>query len=383
MLAVRRRRKPVVGSTHDRLEGNSTGKSKSAAHQTIPQCFSEHKTMRIQHLLAMTAALFGLATTASGVEFYEFPDPEDSVEVIYPGVSGPFYPEANLIQGIGVGFEEDEPHLKIGAGELSDWVTTADCGFPADFIECVGMPIIHLDLGQDVPLDEISTWGYADSNTNGMREFELRFATSAEGTAGFGTSITYNPTFIVEDFFEYAAADRVSFEFTEMVTARYVEMTITDNYFDEPGDGTGENGWGPGGDRVGIGEIAFRIPEGNPDPLAPLDNGTLTDPTARANYVHNTLKTWIGDSNLDLVFDSSDLVAVFTAGQYEDAVIGNSTWRTGDWNGDKEFNSSDFVVAFGDGGYEQGPRAATAAVPEPSSLLLLLVGSLPLVRRRK
>lgn len=119
------------------------------------------------------------------------------------------------------------------------------------------------------------------------------------------------------------------------------------------------------------------------DPLAPLDNGTLTDPSARAAYVHDTLKTWIGDSNLDHVFNSSDLVDVFTAGQYEDGVAGNSTWATGDWNGDGEFSSSDFVAAFSDGGYEQGPRAAVSAVPEPSSLSLLLVGVLGFRRKSR
>ena len=89
------------------------------------------------------------------------------------------------------------------------------------------------------------------------------------------------------------------------MTARYVEVTITDNWFDDPGDGTGELGWGPGGDRVGLGEIAFRIPEGGGDPLAPLDDGTLTDPVERANYVHDVLGTWIGDSNVDGEFNSA------------------------------------------------------------------------------
>ncbi len=52
-----------------------------------------------------------------------------------------------------------------------------------------------------------------------------------------------------------------------------------------------------------------------------------------------------GDANLDGRFDSSDLVDVLTAGQYEDSVLGNSTWSTGDWNGDGEFSAEDLVVA--------------------------------------
>ncbi|MCA9213464.1 MAG: lamin tail domain-containing protein, partial [Planctomycetales bacterium] len=41
-----------------------------------------------------------------------------------------------------------------------------------------------------------------------------------------------------------------------------------------------------------------------------------------------------GDVNGDGVFDSSDLVAVLQAGEFEDAIDGNSTFAEGDWNGD-------------------------------------------------
>jgi hypothetical protein len=60
-----------------------------------------------------------------------------------------------------------------------------------------------------------------------------------------------------------------------------------------------------------------------------------------------------GDSNLDGIFNSSDLVLVFTAGQYEDAIPGNSTFATGDWNGDGDFTTSDLVLAFQYGAYSQ------------------------------
>ena len=91
----------------------------------------------------------------------------------------------------------------------------------------------------------------------------------------------------------------------------------------------------------------------------------------------------MGDSNLDGEFNSSDFVTVFSAGEYEDELAGNSTWATGDWNGDKDFNSSDFVAAFSDGGYEKGPRAV-AAVPEPSGMIMFLacLAALPVLRRR-
>ena len=60
----------------------------------------------------------------------------------------------------------------------------------------------------------------------------------------------------------------------------------------------------------------------------------------------------IGDVNGDTLFDSSDLVAVFKAGEYEDGIVCNSTYEEGDWNRDCEFDTSDLVFAFRSGGYQ-------------------------------
>ncbi|MBM99072.1 MAG: hypothetical protein CMJ77_08090 [Planctomycetaceae bacterium] len=69
--------------------------------------------------------------------------------------------------------------------------------------------------------------------------------------------------------------------------------------------------------------------------------------------------SWAGDSNNNGEFNSGDLVAVCSAGEYEDA-----------------------IAAFSDGGYELGALPAIAAVPEPSSAALLLIGLLACLRRR-
>jgi hypothetical protein len=63
----------------------------------------------------------------------------------------------------------------------------------------------------------------------------------------------------------------------------------------------------------------------------------------------------IGDANDDGVFNSSDLVQVFQAGEYEDRILRNSSYEEGDWNGDGEFDSSDLVVAFQTGVFERPP----------------------------
>ena len=115
-----------------------------------------------------------------------------------------------------------------------------------------------------------------------------------------------------------------------------------------------------------------------------LNADGLVNQTDHEIWVRDLKVTWFGDANLDLEFNSADLVAIFSAGEYEDNLVQNSVWATGDWNGDAEFNSSDLVVAFTDGGYELGPRPAGEAVPEPSACLLglLAVASLLGYRRR-
>ncbi|MCP4191095.1 MAG: PEP-CTERM sorting domain-containing protein [Planctomycetaceae bacterium] len=127
-------------------------------------------------------------------------------------------------------------------------------------------------------------------------------------------------------------------------------------------------------------EVAvIRLLDGG-DPADRLDDGSLTDSTERANYVHDVLGTWMGDANLDGEFNSSDLVQVFSAAKYESGEAAG--WGEGDFSGDSLFNSGDLVVAFSDAGYEQGARGV-AVVPEPSSLALLMLGLLALSTRRK
>ena len=101
----------------------------------------------------------------------------------------------------------------------------------------------------------------AVGNGNGANEIALQFATEADGTGAFGSSLTYNPTF----FPTQPVTPRQSFGFAQPVTARYVELTPLNNFFGiSP----------PGGDRVGLGEVAFAmVPE--PSALALMLIGGL------------------------------------------------------------------------------------------------------------
>ncbi|MCP4194607.1 MAG: LamG domain-containing protein [Planctomycetaceae bacterium] len=106
-----------------------------------------------------------------------------------------------------------------------------------------------------------------------------------------------------------------------------------------------------------------------------LNDDQLVDQTDRGIWIETLKNSYFGDANLDLEFNSTDFVGVFQAGEYEDQIADNSGWSTGDWNGDGEFDSSDFVTAFQGGGFEQGKRPA-AAIPEPSSIGLLMLACL-------
>lgn len=114
-----------------------------------------------------------------------------------------------------------------------------------------------------------------------------------------------------------------------------------------------------------------------------------------------------GDANQDFSFDQLDIVQVLVAGKYLSGEP--ATWGDGDWNGgpggfpgnppqgDGRFDQLDIVAALATGHYLSGPQLALAAtdlqsdfmlshdpanlsfaaVPEPSSMLLLAFGLLP------
>jgi hypothetical protein len=87
--------------------------------------------------------------------------------------------------------------------------------------------------------------------------------------------------------------------------------------------------------------------------------------------VHDIANTYFGDANCDGEFNTTDLIEVLAAGLYETGTP--AVWSTGDFDADGFFGTGDLILALADGGYEGGPPAI-AAVPEPSSLALTLIG---------
>lgn len=107
----------------------------------------------------------------------------------------------------------------------------------------------------------------------------------------------------------------------------------------------------------------------------------LVNQSDRVAWVERLQKSWLGDSNFDGQFNSSDLIGVFAVGKYEIEVA--ATYAEGDWNGDQRFDSADLVSVFAVGGYERGPRAAMPSVPEPSSLAPLVGAMLAVILGRR
>lgn len=118
-------------------------------------------------------------------------------------------------------------------------------------------------------------------------------------------------------------------------------------------------------DRVRQGRYSARYDMNNDGLLSDLDLRT---------WVRRGASTYFGDANLDGKFNNGDLVSVLVAGEYEDGIAGNSGWTDGDWDGDGEFSRLDLVLALQDGDYGAEPLAALSTVPEPASVVLLIVG---------
>jgi hypothetical protein len=163
---------------------------------------------------------------------------------------------------------------------------------------------------------------------------------------------------------------------------KFIEAAInyaTGNIVTTPGDFNGDN-------RVDVTDIdllSAAVRTQSTEAKFDVNKDGSINAADRGSWIRDIKKTYVGDSNLDGEFSSTDFVVVFTAGQYEDAIAGNSTWGTGDWNGDGEFNSGDFVDAFTEGGYEKGPRPSVSAVPEPGAALMLFLGVALLVGYRR
>jgi hypothetical protein len=119
--------------------------------------------------------------------------------------------------------------------------------------------------------------------------------------------------------------------------------------------------------------------------------GQFLDVAYTANEVIvEVLQASPGDANGDRQFDFDDIFQVLGRAKYASGLA--ATWGDGDWTSDLVFDFDDIFAALERGSYGSGPYAgaadagASAAVPEPSTMLQVLGGLSALaaaVRRRK
>ena len=124
-----------------------------------------------------------------------------------------------------------------------------------------------------------------------------------------------------------------------------------------------------------IDALAAAIRRESTSPAHDFSRDGLVDHSDLEYLVEDLMGSRFGDSNMDGLFDSTDLVRVFQAGKYEDGIDGNATWQEGDWDGDGDFTSSDLVFVFQHGAYEQGPVAASPVTASDADDVWSLVRS--------
>lgn len=296
----------------------------------------------------------------------------------------------HIISGAGLN-ESEQAHSINPEGTM--WLNNGSFAEPIDL-----EPFITFDLGSVVDVDSVKIWNYNETLEGRPELLGRGVATMDILVAGedlqFQTLLSeveleIAPGFEDEDFSE---------SFDLGVAARYVRFEILSNHEGDNdfvglsevrffGTGGGLPGDFDGDGELGVADIdllSMEVRDGNHPAEYDLNDDGVVDGSDRTVWIRDLKVTYAGDSNFDGEFNSADFVQVFSRGEFEDATEGNSGWGDGDWDGDGDFTTSDFVYAFSDGGFEIGPRTATSAVPEPTSVSLLLLGSslLGLLRRR-
>lgn len=288
-----------------------------------------------------------------------------------------------------VTFADDDPEFippppTAGTNKvIGGWVQKAD---GAVWGRLVTDDIVANSLSNFDYFMEDETWVHLAYRGDGQT-FEL----IVNGESGVGPSLAYNLGIADHDSI-YVGRQGTETWGGRLDDFRVYSRALTDEEILAIMAGGGGGGPGDPGDFNGNGQLdaediellSAEVRSQTNNVSFDLNNDQLVNDADRAVWVEELKNSYFGDANLDLEFNSGDFVAVFTSGKFETGEA--ATWAEGDWNGDGVFGSGDFVAAFTAGGYEQGPRAAVAAVPEPTAILMGLLGScgaLLIARRRR
>lgn len=168
-------------------------------------------------------------------------------------------------QGDGVVSALGSTHIYHG-GYAGSFATTAPGGGSSDLFASIGTDqavelVFDLTGGGDAPADSVLFWQYENSGGgpdkvgNHTRTVEIRFNTEAEGSVLFAGPPVYVTLLPVSDGDTDSGNDLGGINSAQVFplgnqSGRYVQISITDNYYQV-------QGMVGGGDRVGLGEIRF------------------------------------------------------------------------------------------------------------------------------
>lgn len=281
-----------------------------------------------------------------------------------PDPQGDGYLVGAALNKFGTGGERTVDIGPIDIAGKSDLALTVDLAATAADFESGDYLRIEADIdGETVVLDEF--WGVDDPGSDCLKGLSNGDFPGEEG------DICLPETDFEEFTFAVPSGNEVTLRFALLSTWGN-EVTAIDNIRLHSGPLAANPDFNGNGelDAGDLDELTAGMAAN--DLAYDLTEDGVTDYQDRVSWVRDSKGTWIGDSNLDGVFTSSDFVLVFTAGKFETG--DEASWSEGDWDGDKFFSSSDFVAAFIDGGFEAGERNAVSVVPEPSSILMIFVG---------
>lgn len=158
--------------------------------------------------------------------------------------------------GSSLAFAESVTHSFGPYKEVDSWATDS---LPGNYFAFRPDPVFVWDLGRDYTVSDIVLWQYANDgganvfgpnrDGNATRTFSLRFSTEAQGAAFSGPN-AFDGT-MTRCWATGGINPAQTFDLGR-VSARYIELTITSNYFRQAGVLAG-------GDRVGLGEIRFGV----------------------------------------------------------------------------------------------------------------------------
>ena len=104
-------------------------------------------------------------------------------------------------------------------------------------------------------------------------------------------------------------------------------------------------------DAEDIDELCAAIRLSSNDLRYDLNEDQSVDKGDHGFLIDSVLGTQLGNSNLDDIIDTNDLVQVFVAGKYGTGE--EAGWSDGDWNCDGVFDSEDLVAAFTQGSFSE------------------------------